>query len=483
MLIIFERQNIHGAISMKDLTSDQRRAVVDHLLLRIVKGPCKLQRGAIQDVARMFGRNRHTIADIWKRANVSLGNGDLPARELVCEDVSSQKKGRVGRKLKYNDLPERIRAVPAAQRTTLSYVAHAIGIPVSTLKDYYKRGTLVKYNSHVKPKLTDVNKTARVKWAMDFVHPTELRFHDMYDYVHVDEKWFNATRVKSRFYLLPGETPPHRTTQSKRFITKVMFLTAVARPRWDDAKSECWDGKIGTWHFTETVPAARSSRNRPAGTLELRPINVTRPIYKKMLIDNVIPAIKAKWPAESSRSVVIQQDNARPHVAPWDAAVVSACTSDGWSMSLKCQPPNSPDLNVLDLGFFRAIQSLQQTHHSNTYQEIVDATNKAWDDVDPWSLERNFLTLQCCLREVIMAAGDNSYKVPHMKKEALKKSGKLPESVMCSEDVFETGHGLLADQDMALVTRELLLPPNCHGLGNERHIDSARKSRDRCGRR
>ncbi|RLO11268.1 hypothetical protein DYB28_006681, partial [Aphanomyces astaci] len=96
-------------------------------------------------------------------------------------------------------------------------------------------------------------------------------------------------------------------------------------------------------------------------------------------------------------------------------------------------------------------------HHSNTYQEIVDATNKAWDDVDPWSLERNFLTLQCCLREVIMAAGDNSYKVPHMKKEALKKSGKLPESVMCSEDVFETGHGLLADQDMALVTRELSL--------------------------
>ncbi|ETV79241.1 hypothetical protein H257_07306 [Aphanomyces astaci] len=274
---------------MNDLTSDQRRAVVDHLLLRIVKGPCKLQRGAIQDVARMFGRNRQTIADIWKRANVSLGNGDLPARELVCEDVSSKKKVELG------------------------------------------------------PKLTDVNKTAGVKWAMDFVHPTELRFHDMYDYVHVDEKWFNATRVKSRFYLLPGETPPHRTTQSKRFITK-----------------ELWDGKIGTWHFTEIVPAAKSSRNRPA-------------------------AIKAKWPTESSRSVVIQQDNARPHVSPWDAAVVSACTSDGWSMSLKCQAPNSPDLNVLDLGFFRAIQSLQQTHHSNTYQEIVDATNKTMSTRGRWN--------------------------------------------------------------------------------------------------
>ncbi|ETV67592.1 hypothetical protein H257_16191 [Aphanomyces astaci] len=66
---------------MKDLTSDQRRAVVDHHLLRVVQKPCKLQRGAIKDVARIFGRNRHTISDIWRRANVSLG-GDLPMREI-----------------------------------------------------------------------------------------------------------------------------------------------------------------------------------------------------------------------------------------------------------------------------------------------------------------------------------------------------------------------------------------------------------------
>ncbi|ETV72867.1 hypothetical protein H257_12217 [Aphanomyces astaci] len=138
---------------MKDLTSDQRRAVVDHLLLRVVQKPCKLQRGAIKDVARIFGRNRHTISEIWRRANVSLG-GDLPMREIVCEDISSQKKGRVGRKQKYTDLPARIRAVPAAQRTTLMYVAHAIGIPPSTLKDYYKRGLLLKYLDSVMRELS-----------------------------------------------------------------------------------------------------------------------------------------------------------------------------------------------------------------------------------------------------------------------------------------------------------------------------------------
>jgi len=30
-------------------------------------------------------------------------------------------------------------------------------------------------------------------------------------------------------------------------------------------------------------------------------------------------------------------------------------SQDGIDIWLKCQPPNSPDLNILDLGFFRAI--------------------------------------------------------------------------------------------------------------------------------
>ncbi|ETV65987.1 hypothetical protein H257_17406 [Aphanomyces astaci] len=178
---------------MKELTSDQRRAVVDHLLLRVVQAPCKLRHGAIKEVAQIFGRTRQTIAEIWK--------------------------------LKYTDLPARIRAIPPQRRTTLQRIAHAIGLPSSTLKDYYKRGFMVKYNSHIKPKLTGDHKVARVNWAMKFVRPSNnFRFADMYDYVHVDEKWFHATKIKSQMYLLPSEIPPHRSTQSKRCITKVIFL-------------------------------------------------------------------------------------------------------------------------------------------------------------------------------------------------------------------------------------------------------------------
>ena len=110
---------------------------------------------------------------------------------------------------------------------------------------------------------------------------------------------------------LPGWAgpPPVRKVQSKRFITKVMFIAAVARSRHNPATNSAFDGKIGLWAFTEKVPAVRSSRNRPAGTLVTKCVEVTKETYKAKLIDGVIPAIKASGrlprgttPSSSSRT-------------------------------------------------------------------------------------------------------------------------------------------------------------------------------------
>ena len=71
-----------------------------------------------------------------------------------------------------------------------------------------------------------------------------------------------------------------------------------------------------------------------------------------MLVDNVIPAIKAKFPtSQKNRPVYIQLDNARPHTIRVDKLIEEQCSKDedGWDIRIKRQPPNSPDLNVLDL--------------------------------------------------------------------------------------------------------------------------------------
>ncbi len=76
-------------------------------------------------------------------------------------------------------------------------------------------------------------------------------------------------------------------------MTKVMFLVATARPRYESDGDITFDGKIGLRPFSDFVSAKRSSKNRKKGTMEIKPSTVNRAVYKKMLIENVISAIMA----------------------------------------------------------------------------------------------------------------------------------------------------------------------------------------------
>ncbi|XP_051151877.1 uncharacterized protein LOC127265901 [Andrographis paniculata] len=134
----------------------------------------------------------------------------------------------------------------------------------------------------------------------------------------------------------------------------------ISRPIWNNDRSLLFDGKIEIFPFTEKVPEMRSRDNRVAGTLETKPIqSITKEVIRSCLINQIIPAIKEKWPHKKSKHIFIQQDNAKPHIKGDDAEFINAATTDGFHIVLIQQPPNSPDMNVNDLGWFRAIQSLQ----------------------------------------------------------------------------------------------------------------------------
>lgn len=106
--------------------------------------------------------------------------------------------------------------------------------------------------------------------------------------VHIDKKWFYLTRAAHRFYLTPEEADPHRSCKNKNFITKVMFMCVVCRPIFAEDGSVIFDGKIGIFPFTEQIAAKRTSKNRPAGTLETKPIqSITREVTKACLINQV----------------------------------------------------------------------------------------------------------------------------------------------------------------------------------------------------
>ncbi|KAG6945762.1 hypothetical protein JG687_00017095 [Phytophthora cactorum] len=113
----------------------------------------------------------------------------------------------------------------------------------------------------------------------------------------------------------------------------------------------------------------------------------------------------------------VQHDNASPHGAVTRATVKQAAKEGGWDIRMEFQPPKSPDMNILDLGIFNAIQSVQ--YRQPTYK--IDA-----------------------LIEIVMAAfnmgpsRDNDFRLPRVSKLYIK-NGFIPSSIVCNAAVYANG--------------------------------------------
>ena len=202
------------------------------------------------------------------------------------------------------------------------------------------------------------------------------------------------TRINNNYHLLSEEPRPVRTVQNKNNIGKVMFLTALAKPRYGEGGVVTFDGKIVTWAFVEEVAAKKNSRNRDKGTIELNTMKVTRNVMREFICEKVIPAIQDKWPDEDEgRTIYIQQDNAKPHLLPHDEGFRKVVEETDLDIEFIQQPPNNPDMNVLDLCFFRSLQTLTETRAPTTIKELIEGVLEEYHNYDVDKLARSFLIL------------------------------------------------------------------------------------------
>ncbi len=156
----------------------------------------------------------------------------------------------------------------------------------------------------------------------------------MLDYVVLDEKWFYMPETTRTFYLENDESEPERAGKLSRITPKMMFMAAIAGPRYDEQGYCVFDGMIGFWPFMEMVAAKRNSKNRSAGTLEVKPVNVTLDAYSSFIVEKVIPAIREKWPMRRSKCVVMQQDSAPCHVSIDDQTIVEEGRRHRWNIQM-----------------------------------------------------------------------------------------------------------------------------------------------------
>ena len=364
--------------------------------------------------------------------------------------TNKKKTGQNSRKITPEEIGERLKTVPWAERQTVEATAKAIGVVTKTFhRQFRKEGAAVKHSSALRPFLTAQNMQERIWCCLDKIDRStinkrgdrKMRYQGDFDEVNVDEKWFNLSHEGNTYYLAPDEKPPDRRCKHKGYIDKVMFLSAVARPRMLPDGS-WWDGKIGIWPFGKHEPAKRDSINRPKGTLEWKNESVDAEVHNYMMMDHVVPAIVDKWPAGDWRNprmaVRIQQDGAPGHIKEREYSWLEYVESMGLSDKIKLfnQPPNSPDLNINDLGFFRAIEAAHKKQSPKNYDDIIELVTKTHWEYPHNKINRMFLTRMQVMQCILDNNGDNAFKITHMAKAKLEREGRLPDVLEVTESAY-----------------------------------------------
>ena len=167
---------------------------------------------------------------------------------------------------------------------------------------------------------------------------------------------------------------------------------------------------------------------------------VMKEVYRDLLIRKLIPAILEKWPTRdrNSRKIFIQQDGAKNHIHEDHKLFNDPLEENRVNAELYMQSANPPDINLLDLGFFRAIQSFNDAALRNE-EELIEAVSEAYDKYPREKINQAWLTLQCCFNQIITHHGDNDYYIDHIAKEKLEWNGNLLDEM----DVVDNAEHLL----------------------------------------
>jgi hypothetical protein len=433
------------------------------------------KRGVFTKLASQLGHSRITIWRQWrqmkKKLAILLNNqpeedhiGIIAASShiLFSTKICERRKG----KYKYDreEMKQATLSVEQDKRPTLRHLSAHLKVPLKTLyyilkgrkPPKYENGERIflRHSSRLKPTLTDENKLTRFMFAVSQVRAEQTGLRNLrkidgqYNKVHIDEKWFWLSKDGKKYILVEGEEPPKRHVQHKKYMTKVMFLCAIARPRWDVTKRAFWNGKLGMWPIGYYDKAQRSSVNRPAGTRIWKNANMDHDRFRMMIIDDLIPAIQALWPVgefcDPNFKIIIQQDSAGAHPSSWTDPVIQSTIKElenngnftPGKITFQAQPPNSPDTNICDLGLFNAIQSSYYLTAPKNHIEIIDMVVRTYDEYPHTKINRLFVTLMSVYNSIIEHYGDNFYKIPHLNKDKMERDGTLPRELLMTENAI-----------------------------------------------
>ncbi|KAE9220416.1 hypothetical protein PF004_g13334 [Phytophthora fragariae] len=105
---------------------------------------------------------------------------------------------------------------------------------------------------------------------------------------------------------------------------------------------------------------------------------------------------------------------------------------------MEFQPAKSPDMNVLDLSVFNAIQSVQYRQPTHEVDALIGVVMASFELLPSRTLDKCFLTPQKVMECIIKHAGDNDFRLPRVSKHYIK-NGLIPSSIVCDPEVYANG--------------------------------------------
>lgn len=264
------------------------------------------------------------------------------------------------------------------------------------------------------PLLTENHRDARLAFALGQLS------NDFYSDVDLDEKWWYTLLLGQTLKLPPGATAPLQGCQHKSHIPKRMNLTALARPRFNEDGVCIFDGKIGMWRISEPKEAKRDSRYHKKGDVYEKDVTMNSERYVDLMIETVLPAISAAFrPLDPPVKVVtVQHDGAPPHVGKHAECLIDefGATLDP-PVKIRRQPAQSPDTNICDLAFFRALaclvskrrRGLATRHAQFDLDQLSADVQQAFEDYDPETLDSMWAYKSEVMQKIVEAKGGNWY--------------------------------------------------------------------------
>ena len=173
----------------------------------------KFKKGAITDIVIVFSISTRTVKRIWQQTKTNP-----PENGVV--DVCHRKTKNCGLKRVQIDR-EQFMKIPLSRRTSPKSLACAINLSKSTLHRNVQFGDIRRHNNPFKPYPKDTSKKARVQYCLSMLDRNSIahdpKFVDMYNMIHIDEKWFYISRKTKSIILYPKKVILNVVVKAKLF--------------------------------------------------------------------------------------------------------------------------------------------------------------------------------------------------------------------------------------------------------------------------